>query len=704
MLGWAVVECALVRHDAGHRIAYIGPGAGIAVVGSALAVLTAILSAFVVLVTWPVRRAWRAMRARQALGAARVKRVVVLGLDGLDPDLAEKFMGQGDLPHLSELRAQGGFERLGTTWPPLSPVAWSSFTTGTNPGKHNIFDFITRRPEGYGPAISSVRIERPRRHLPVGPYRIPLGRPRIDGRRRSRPFWSVLGDAGIFSAVIRVPITFPPDRFHGVQLSAMCVPDLLGSQGTFTFFSDQPVAGAMPEGLESEGASTSGHFVIVERRKGRVSGAVPGPPNPVRADGRPLQAPFTVTQGRAGATLEIGGASVALPLDAFTDWISVVYAAAPGFRLRGICRFRLRRFDDQRFEMYCTPVQIDPLRPVMPISHPVVFGHYLARRQGSFATLGLAEDTGALNEDRLSDEAFLDQAHSIDDERQSMFFDALRRVRRGFVGCVFDAPDRIQHMYWRFTEDDHPALRGRPNTHPDAIRDLYRRMDDLVGRTMKAIGRDTALLVMSDHGFKSFRRGVDLNAWLQREGYLVLKDEGGTKEVASIGDIDWSHTKAYALGLAGIQVNLRGREPQGIVETGAERDALVAELAQKLTGLKDDEAGQVAVHEAVAREQVYRGPYVEAAPDLVVGCHVGYRVSWDAAVGRTGRRVFIDNARAWSGDHCVHPNLVPGVLVTNQKCIGGPARIVDVAATILELLGVRRPDYMDGRSLVREEG
>ena len=214
-------------------LGYIGPGAGIALVGSFLAILIAMVSAMVVIATWPIRRLWLAIRGRKALGRAKFKRVVVLGLDGLDPNLTEQFLEQGLLPNLAKLKEDGSYVRLGTTCPPLSPVAWSSFTTGTNPGKHNIFDFISRNAASYQPTMSSVRIREPRRKLKLGRFVIPLSRPEIVSLRKSKPFWTVLGESGIFSAVLRVPITFPPDRFKGVQLAAMCVPDLLGTQGTF---------------------------------------------------------------------------------------------------------------------------------------------------------------------------------------------------------------------------------------------------------------------------------------------------------------------------------------------------------------------------------------------------------------------------------------------------------------------------------------
>ncbi len=690
-----------LRPDDDVARAYIGPGAGIAVLGSFLAVLIAMISAVGAMLTWPIRRIWLAIRGQKALRRAKVRRVVVLGLDGLEPSLVEQYIDEGLLPHMAKLKAAGTYKRLGTTWPPLSPVAWSSFATGSNPGKHHIFDFITRETAGYRPRMSSVRISPPRRQLRIFGLVIPLSKPAVVSLQKSKPFWSVLGDLGVFSAVLRVPITFPPQRFHGVQLSAMCVPDLLGTQGTFIYYTD---AGAGENDGTDIGGGAEGDLggmrIDVQRRGGVIQSYLPGPPDPLREDGRALRVPFTVEQEprTEAAVMRIDGKRVTLQPGRYTDWVRVSYGAGPGLKLRGICRFLLLKIGEQ-FAMYCTPIQIDPDKPVMPIAHPTVYSTYLARQQGAFSTLGLAEDTWGLSEQVLNEDAFLEQAYDIHQERQNMFFDALDRVRRGVVVCVFDAPDRIQHMFWRFTDEKHPARPAQANGHGGSIRRMYERMDDIVGQTVAKLADDEALFVMSDHGFKPFRRGVDLNAWLAAEGYLTLKQGAHTSDRTYLEDVDWAKTKAYAVGLAGLYVNEQGREAQGIVGPDEKTD-LVREIVGKLTGLVDPKHGEVAIHEAVARETVYQGPYVDAAPDIIVGYNSGYRVSWDAAVGKCSSAVFSDNTKAWSGDHCVHRALVPGILLSNVALAAGDADITDMAPTIIELMGGDAPAYMDGRSLL----
>jgi predicted AlkP superfamily phosphohydrolase/phosphomutase len=669
-------------------LAYIGPGAGIAIVGSFLAIVSAMFAAFLAILLWPVRRVWRALRGGRSQANARVKRVVIVGLDGLEPTLVEKYLEAGLLPNMAKLKAAGGYTRLGTTCPPLSPVAWSSFSTGTNPGKHNIFDFIDRDPHDYKPRISSVRTEPARRSIRLGKYLIPLGKPSITPLRKSKPFWNVLSDVGVFSAVIRVPITYPPDKFRGVQLSAMCVPDLRGTQGMFTYYTEADEDGGVMDG------DVGGERIRVSRAGDVVQSELIGPENPFRTDRIVLRMPFKVD----AATLHVDGQTIPLTANAYTAWVRIAFSAAPGIKVYGICRFFLKRAEAP-FEMYCTAVQIDPDKPAVPISQPAVYSTYLARQLGTFATLGLAEDTWSLSEGVIDEDDFLTQAYDIHDERERMLLDALERVPKGMVACVFDAPDRIQHMFWRFTDPNHPALQGRPNTHPDTIREMYCRMDETVGKVLAKLDDDEAVIVMSDHGFKPFRRGVDLNAWLLANGYLKLKNGATSSDRQYLADIDWTETRVYAIGLAGMFINRKGREKDGIVPA-ADATALIAELAEKLTGLDDPEAGEIAIHEAIPATTAYSGPYVDAAPDLIIGYNVGFRVAWDAAVGKCGPAIFTPNTKAWSGDHCVHPALVPGVMFSNIEMAGQDAGIIDVAPTTLALLGVDTPAYMDGKSLL----
>ncbi|MCP2606482.1 alkaline phosphatase family protein, partial [Candidatus Aminicenantes bacterium AC-708-I09] len=160
--------------------------------------------------SWPFRFILRTIKGKKAYKKGKIDQVVIIGLDGLDPELTEKLMKEGKLPNLLKIKKEGTFTRLKTTTPAISPVAWSSFITGVNPGKHNIFDFLSRDPKTYLPDLSSARIGKAKKTISIGKYSIPVGKPEIKLLRKSKSFWNILGEKGIFSTVLRVPITFPP--------------------------------------------------------------------------------------------------------------------------------------------------------------------------------------------------------------------------------------------------------------------------------------------------------------------------------------------------------------------------------------------------------------------------------------------------------------------------------------------------------------
>ncbi len=670
--------------------AYIGPGAGFALAGSFLAVFGAFLSALSMVLFWPIRRLVRLLFRRRPPGKIRFRRVVILGLDGFDHRLAEKFIEEGKLPNLAALRDRGDFKPLRSTLPPISPVAWATFQTGVNPGKHNIFDFLTPDLRTYQAKLSSVEIRSTQRRIGWGPISIPT-RTKSDVRqlRKSQPFWSILSRFGIFNCILRVPITFPPEKLRGVQLSAMCVPDLRGTQGTFSHYTTRT-----PDGK----AKTGGEVHHVQRDGNTIRCELLGPPDPSQPDQSPIRLPFTVTVQAGGqATLKINGNTHLLQEGLHTDWIQVRFRAGLGRSVCGICRFLLLGTEPD-LELYVTPVNIDPENPAMAIGYPSVYPVYLAKRQGPYATLGLAEDTWALSEEVLADEHFARQCTDIESERESMFFDGLEKVPSGLCVCVFDGTDRTQHMFWRYLDEDHPARPEEvPTVHRRVIEALYQRMDQLVGRTMARCDReDELLMVVSDHGFTSFRRGIDLNRWLEANGYLVVDDARRDEE--HLAGVDWSRTRAFAIGLSGIFLNLAGKFEHGIVDPDEDAERLRDEIQQKLTGLVDDADGTTAIKRVYQALKAYRGPYKGQAPDLIVGYESGYRVAWETAIGRTSEAIFHDNTKAWSGDHCVDPSVVPGVLFCNRKIEAEQVRLLDIAPTVLDLFGIAKPDYMDGRA------
>ncbi|MGA2742368.1 MAG: alkaline phosphatase family protein [Bryobacteraceae bacterium] len=659
-------------------LAYVGPGAGFAFLGSFLTLIAGFFLSVLSLLLWPFRMAWRAARRRKGYRHARVQRIVFLGLDGLDPRMTERLIAEGKLPNLARLAAEGSYTRLRTTFPALSPVAWSTFATGVSPAKHNIFDFLDRSLKSYLPQLSSARVGQPARVLRMGRLRIPLSRTPVELRRKSQPFWKILAGQGIGCTILRVPITFPPEKFDGRLLSAMCTPDLKGTQGSFAQFTTR---------VERATYENGSRYPL--RREGEdFAGEIEGPQDTFLEGSPTLRIPFRVARRNGAFELHVEGRRCPLPPGEYTGWQRFRFRTAIGATANGIARFLVTETEPE-FSLYMTPLNLDPERPALPISHPPYYAAYLANLLGAYSTVGMAEDTWALNEGAIGEDAFLRQAWDIFAEREGMFLNALQNTRRGVVACVFDTSDRVQHMFYRRL--------GTADRHAGAIEEMYRRMDTLAGKAMAAADAGTALLVLSDHGFCAFRRGVNINAWLRDNGYLSLRS--GARESGSYFEgVDWGRTRAYALGLGGFYLNMKGREAQGIVDR-RDAEALKAEIIRKLAALRDDD-GAAPIRNVYATASLYRGPYLDAAPDFIVGYHEGYRCSWEGAVGKVAAQAIEENRKAWSGDHCVDPVLVPGVLFSNRKIDATDPGIEDLAPTALSLFGVEVPAWMDGKPLL----
>lgn len=672
-------------HSGPHPVAeaYVGPGAGFAFLGSFLTLLAGFLLSLLSFMLWPFRIAWRALRRRKGFRHAQARKIIFLGLDGLDPRLTERLMAEGKLPNLARLAAQGSYSRLRTTFPALSPVAWSTFATGVSPAKHNIFDFLDRNLKSYLPQLSSARVGKPQRVLRIGRWRIPFSRTPIELRRKSKPFWKILGEQGIGSTILRVPITFPPEKFEGRLLSAMSTPDLKGTQGSFSQFTT---------GVEKASYENGSRYPL-RRVENGFEGEIEGPEDSFVEGAPALRIPFRIVRMGGAIELRVQGHVCRLTPGEYTPWQPLSFRTAIGAKAYGMARFLLTETEPE-FSVYMSPINIDPERPALPISHPSYYAVYLANLLGSYATVGMAEDTWALNEGVIDEDAFLGQAYDIFAEREAMFLNALETTTRGVVACVFDTSDRVQHMFYRRV--------GTADRHAYVIEQMYQRMDDLVGKTAPFVDAGTALFVLSDHGFCSFRRGLNINSWLRENGYLALKNHAAESGSFFEG-VDWGRTRAYALGLGGFYLNLKGREYQGVVEPGRAADELKQEIITKLSELRDED-GAVPIRQVYATESLYRGPYLEAAPDFIVGYNEGYRCSWEGAVGKISARVIEDNTKAWSGDHCVDPALVPGVLFTNRKIDNDDPGIEDLAPTALRLFGIEVPGWMEGKACCRLAG
>ncbi len=628
------------------------------------------------------------------------KKVIVIGLDGLEPTIVEQMLDRGELPNLARIRESGSYSRLKTTYPAQTPVAWSSFATGTNPGGHGIFDFISRNPATYLPDAALSRFERPKSAFAP---------PQVVNQRKGVPLWQVLSQAGIPSVVLRCPCTFPPDEFQGRLLAGVGVPDLRGSQNKGTFYTQN--TGVIARESEQ---------VVTLAAESDIKTYVIGPRNTKQSPPVDTKAEIRVQVKRESRSLLIGTggtpAWIEVKEGTWSDWVRFKFKLSMLQSVTGIARFYVRRLEPH-LEFYLSAVNFDPAAPVFPVSSPGTYAKDLAGGIGLFSTLGMAEDHNGLNNGRFDECAYLDQCELVIAERERMMRFELDRFNEGFFFVLYDTPDRVQHMLWRFRDPSHPGYEpDRAKDYSTLIEQHYSRCDKLLAPVLDKVDENTLLIVLSDHGFNTFRRAFDTNTWLHQNGLLALKN--GSKPSEELGDafasVDWSRTYAYAVGLGGIYLNFKGRERDGIVEEGTEAEKLRNAIQSGLGRIIDSHPQAPAIRSVSRREDLYSGPYAANAPDLLVNFNPGFRVSWQSAVGGFANSLIEDNMRKWGGDHIIDPEAVPGIVFMNRVGIGdtgapvrvirntdlGGANIIDLAPTILNYLGVPVPQSMEGTSLL----
>ena len=607
------------------------------------------------------------------------KRLIVLGIDGMDPEFLERHWDA--LPELDRLRREGEFKRLATTTPPQSPVAWSTFITGTNPGEHGVFDFIHRDPDTLLPVSSMAQASEGGVQLTIGPYVLPVTRGQIRNSRQGTPFWKSLADRGVPVTILRMPTDFPPEECEGHSLAGMGTPDLRGTFGTFSFFTTDP---------QWKNRKVSGGDVIpVELGNYQTLLRLPGPDNSLRRDNQRTHVDIRVAVDPAEsvARFEIGSERVILKQGEWSDWIPVQFGLIPPLATaNGMIRIYLKQVRPH-FAAYISPVNIDPIDPVMRISEPDSYSSELASAKGRFHTQGMPHATGALRYGVLSREEYLKQSRGVSEQALKLLDYGIDRFRTGLLFFHFFGIDQDSHMLWGDYETE--------------LLHTYRMVDDAIGRIReKAAG--ATIVIMSDHGFAPFDREVHLNTWLMREKFLALQDPDAPDNEA-LKNVDWSRTKAYALGLNGIYVNQQFREREGIVGEGEEYEVLVAGIRKRLLELRDPVSGRPVVHRvAIAREE-YRGAMVDGAPDLIVGYYPGYRSSWQTALGAVPSSIIEDNTDEWRGDHCISAEFVPGVLLSNRKSARTHPRLQDLTATIMEEFGAGNMEQLEGRSIYSTE-
>ncbi|HEY6555304.1 MAG TPA: alkaline phosphatase family protein [Vicinamibacteria bacterium] len=660
------------------------------------------------------------------------QRVFVMGFDGMDPTLTQKYMAEGKLPNLSRLAENGVFRTLDSTQPSESPVAWASFATGVNPGKHNIYDFLRRDFTTYLPDFNMVSREPP--EFLWGFF--PKKRPRVISTRGGTSFWVHAANDGLKSVVLTVPVTFPPeDLHHGKMMAGLPLPDIRGTLGTFYYW-------ATDLSSFEEGNTEFGGILKRLLFEGGVSETLlKGPENPILkqeeaalkdkrkaaplqfsekekarleelATGKDINVPLRVrwTEGSGRADLEIQGQKLSLKAGEWSAWVPLTFKINALLSVHGIVQFYVIEAG-RELKVYGSPVNMDPRNPPIPISKPDGFSAELAKSLGLFRTLGWAESADKpLNEGRLDEAAFLYDSEKAMEDRERVIFESLKQDDWDLFVAAIETTDRISHMMWRLIDPKHPMYeQDLAAKYGDSIEKVYRRADDLVGRLQDRVPKDAVFMVMSDHGFHSFRREVNLNTWLLQNGYLVFSgQQGGEKNLADLfgrgrfwEGVDWTKTRAYALGLGQIYFNLRGRESQGIVSAGAEYKALQEEIATKLVDVTDPDDGAKVMRAVYRRDDIYKGEYLVNAPDLQAGFNDGYRVGWQDTLGVIRRAVVENNNKKWSGDHCATATEISGgVFFSNRRISTEKPSIMDLGPTILKLLEVPMPPDLDGKPIM----
>lgn len=620
------------------------------------------------------------------------KKVLVLGFDGMDPRLMKKFMERGEFPAFRKLMGQNGIIPLATSYPPQSPVAWSNFITGMNPGGHGIFDFIHRTPQDYLPYLSTSKTTDPDMPLNVGKYVFPIKSGGIELLRKGTAFWEILEERGVPTTIFRVPANFPPVQ-AGRSLSGMGTPDLLGGYGSFTYCTEEPLD-------DNDEEVTGGVVRLVSKVEGKFSCPIQGPVNSLLREAPSTETIIEVWPDPVNNSVKLkaGDETILLEEGDWSDWIHVKFDMIPHISsVPGIIVVYVKHVHP--LQMYVSPVNIDPQAPAMPISYPPEYSVELADNVGPFYTQGMPEDTKALDHGILSDREYMDQNEILNKSIRKIYDFELNRFEDGLLFFYFSDTDLTGHMMWSAMDETHPAHSTRDPNLKDQLFNTYVEMDRFLGKAMEHLDDGDTLLVISDHGFNSFKRTFNLNTWLKENGYLKVEDEFTQDQYEYLTNVVWADTKAYSLGFNCLYINQIGREGQGIVPPGVVKKQLMEEIRQKLLAEKDPLNGNNVVTNVYFADEIYSGKYVDEAPDILVGYAMGYRGSWETAIGKVTKEIYGENDQKWSGDHLIDPIHVPGIVFSNKKIASEAPALYDIPVTILSEFGVAPEPEMIGKNI-----
>ncbi len=556
-------------------------------------------------------------------------RTIILGFDSFDPVIFERLQEAGRMPNLTGLMKQGGYSRLEVCSPPQTEVSWTSIATGVDPGSHGIFDFVHRDPETYVPYVSLL----PTRQSVLGEQFLPP--------YTTKTLFQEAADMGYPATALWWPALFParPD-IPMATIPGLGTPDIRGQLGVGTYLTTEPVEKKKTKVVRLDPAG-----------KGKFTAALEGPQVKTKDGMRPAVLPVTVeTLDETSAELTVGGQKLQLSPGNWSPIIELKFQAGFAFSVHAITQVILTGIKE-KVSLYFLPLQIHPLHSLWHYATPASLVKDAWKNAGPFLTLGWPQDTNALEDGCITDEQFLSLCDSIFASRQRIFFRLLDGFREGVLAGIFDCLDRVQHMFLR--------------TNPGIVEGWYVKLDRFVGEVQSRIERSgldkVRLLVLSDHGFRTFEHKVHLNRWLVESGYMTLAHQ---TENPDLRDVAWDRTRAYALGLNSIYLNVAGREGQGIVQA-EEIESLLEELKSGLLDWKTRDGTQV-ISRVLLKHEAFSGPYTRLGPDLVVGYAPGFRASSETGLGKSASVPMETNTDHWSADHCIDSTKVPAVLFANR--------------------------------------
>lgn len=629
------------------------------------------------------------------------RKVVVIGVDGMDYKLTRKWINDGRLPNLAKLADQGGFSALGTSIPPESPVAWSNFITGMNPGGHGVFDFLHRswEEDSFLPCDSIAGTEPVTRSLELFGYEFPLAGGDSFNKRKGTPFWEMLEDRGVPATVFKIPANFPPSETDQKTLSGMGTPDVQGGYGTYYMYTDSD------EYVLAEKEYTGGEIVPVTIIDNTIRDFIYGPENVAKAgEDKPMTStPLTIYIDPMDPVVKIvtGDESVdpretILKEGEWSEFVPVDFEIIPYLvSVSGIARFYLKSVRPD-FVLYVDPININPEMPSPDISTPTSWAAELAERNGMYYTKGMPIATKSLEEGVLTYDEMREQSMLIYNKRKEMLFDLIDQQDSGLLFYYFTTIDLGSHMFWRCMDLKHPG-HSDDFGNEDFIEWIYANLDETLGEVMDKLGDDDTLIIMSDHGFAPYYRSINLNTWLVENGFTVLNEDAKPEDTGYMS-VDWSKTCAYNLGFACIYLNVKGRDPHGIVDP-ADVNNLTDEICSKLMRLKDPENGEPVFLKMYKTREAYSGAALDEAPEIIVGCKANYRVSNESALGTYPPQVIYDNLDAWSGCHLMAAEEVPGILFSNKKIRLQDPKLFDLTVSVLNEFGIEKLPEMVGEPI-----